>query len=148
MTLIVPYRVRDYRPGDFGGIRKIWESVGMSDPARGDDSAVIERTLRHEHARLLLLEDVESGVIAGTSWITNDGRRLLLHHFAVKPSYQGRGLSKILLQASLDHACVAGLQIKLEVHRSNTRAVELYKKAGFKSLGDYEVLILRDVDGG
>jgi len=60
---------------------------------------------------------------------------------AVDPSFQGRGLSKILLRATLDHARAAGLPMKLEVGRANIRAVDLYKKAGFESLGDYEVYI-------
>jgi ribosomal protein S18 acetylase RimI-like enzyme len=116
----------------------------MADRARGDTAEVVERTLRQEHARFLLLVDAGTGDVVGTSWISSDGRRLYLHHFAVKPSHQGRGLSRILLLASLEHARAAGLQMKLEVNRANTRAVELYKGAGFKSLGDYEVYILRD----
>jgi len=119
----------------------------MATPGRGDSADVIDRTLRIAKARLFVLEEKDGERIVGTSWITCDGRRLLLHHFAVAPDLQGRGLSKILLKASLDQARAAGLQMKLEVARNNTRAVELYKKAGFESLGDYEVYILRDVSG-
>jgi ribosomal protein S18 acetylase RimI-like enzyme len=140
-----PFRIRDYRPGDFPAVEALWKAVGMAAPQRGDSAEVIERTLRIESARLFVLEETDGGRIAGTSWITCDGRRLLLHHFAVAPDLQGRGLSKILLRASLDQAREAGLQMKLEVARGNTRAVELYKKAGFKSLGDYEVYILRSL---
>ena len=113
----------------------------MAPPGRGDSAFVIERTLRQEFARLILLEETDGGRIVGTSWITCDGRRLLLHHFAVGLDFQGRGLSKILLQATLEHARAAGLPMKLEVSRANTRAVDLYKRAGFQSLGDYEVYI-------
>jgi len=141
------YIIRAYRLGDFEAIRAIWEPLGMADRARGDTAEVIERTLRHEHARLFLLEETGNGEVVGTSWITSDGRRLHLHHFAVKASRQGRGLSKILLRACLEHAWAAGLQMKLEVNRANTRAIELYKGAGFKSLGDYEVYILRNPEG-
>jgi ribosomal protein S18 acetylase RimI-like enzyme len=142
------FRIRDYRPEDFPAIEVLWKAVGMAAPQRGDTAEVIERTLRIEQARLFVLEEEAGGRIAGTSWITCDGRRLLLHHFAVEPSLQGRGLSKILLRASLDHARAAGLQVKLEVSRGNTHAIELYKKAGFTSLGDYEVYILRDLKRG
>ncbi len=38
-----------------------------------------------------------------------------------------------------------GYQVKLEVHRSNNVAVELYRKAGFEFLGDYDVYIIRDI---
>jgi ribosomal protein S18 acetylase RimI-like enzyme len=146
--MAVPSRIRDYRPGDFAAILEIWTALGMAHPDRGDDARIIEGTLRHEHARLLLLEETAGGSIVGTSWITCDGRRLFLHHFGIKPSHQGKGLSKILLKASLDQARAAGMQMKLEVNRANTHAVGLYKGAGFKSLGDFEVYILRDVKGG
>jgi ribosomal protein S18 acetylase RimI-like enzyme len=141
------FRIRDYRPDDFPAVEALWRAVGMATPQRGDSAAVIECTLRIQNARLFVLENTADGSVAGTSWITCDGRRLLLHHFAVAPDLQGQGLSKILLRASLDHAKEAGLQIKLEVARGNTRAVDLYKKAGFRSLGDYEVYIMRDVSG-
>lgn len=142
------FHIRDYRPDDFPAVEALWRAVGMATPQRGDSAEVIERTLRIENARLIVLEETPGESVAGTSWITCDGRRLLLHHFAVAPDLQGRGLSKILLRASLEHARAAGLQMKLEVARANTRAVDLYKRAGFKSLGDYEVYILRDVSGG
>ena len=141
------WRLRDYRSGDFAALDALWREVGMATPGRGDTEAVVERTLRNDGARLLVLEDPASGEMAGASWITSDGRRLYLHHFAVKPSHQGRGLAKILLRACLDQARAAGLQIKLEVARNNERAVGLYREAGFKSLGDYEVYILRDIKG-
>ncbi len=116
----------------------------MAGPKRGDTAAVIARTLTIPGARFFILEDTRVGAIIGTSWITCDGRRLHLHHFVVKPSHQGRGLSHVLLEASLRHARIAGIQIKLEVHRTNDRAVSLYRKAGFETIGDYEVYIIRD----
>ena len=80
----------------------------------------------------------------GTSWITNDGRRLYLHHFGIKPEFQGQNLSKQLLKVSLNFAKKSRLQIKLEVHKKNKIALNLYKNSGFNYLGDYEVFIIRD----
>jgi ribosomal protein S18 acetylase RimI-like enzyme len=68
-----------------------------------------------------------------------------LHHFGIKKSYQGKGLSNKLLDASLAAAKQMGMQIKLEVHKNNEIAGNLYRKAGFAALGDYEVLIIRDI---
>jgi len=83
--------------------------------------------------------------IIGSSWLTSDGRRLYLHHFGIIPEYQGRGLSKLLLEESLAFAKEIDQQIKLEVHQNNNIAKNLYTKAGFKYLGDYEVYIIRDI---
>jgi ribosomal protein S18 acetylase RimI-like enzyme len=139
--------VRDYRPSDFPEVAGIWGETGMGDPRRGDTAEVVDGTLAAGGRLLVLQERDENGIgrLVGTSWITFDGRRLLLHHFAVRPSHQGRGLSKILLSATLRHARERGVPIKLEVHRSNVRAIGLYRKAGFVPLGEYDVLILRDV---
>jgi ribosomal protein S18 acetylase RimI-like enzyme len=86
-----------------------------------------------------------SDAIVGTSWLTVDGRRTYLHHFGINSDYQGNGLSKILLDASLKLAKTYGMQIKLEVHNDNVKALGLYKKAGFTYLGDYHVYIIRDI---
>jgi ribosomal protein S18 acetylase RimI-like enzyme len=139
------FSVRDYRPEDFPSVSALWQSVGMGHPRRGDTGDVISRTLSYAGARLLILEEAPGGDIVGTSWMTCDGRRLHLHHFAVRPSHQGRGLSRLLLAETLRHAKRTGLQIKLEVERSNTRARDLYQKAGFVSIGDYDVEIIRDL---
>ena len=136
--------VRDYWAADYPHVADIWERTGISTPHRGDSAETIENTLRR-NGRLLVLVQREKDLVVGTSWLTNDGRRVYLHHFAVDPDYQGQGLSKPLLKASLQIAREIGLQVKLEVHRNNHRALGLYRGAGFKRLGDYDILIIRDL---
>jgi len=60
------------------------------------------------------------------------------------PEFQGKGFAEKLLKVSLEFAKTTGLQIKLEVHKNNARAMDLYEKGGFKYLGDYLVYIIRD----
>jgi len=139
------YTIRDYWAADYPHVADIWERTGISTPGRGDSAEVIENTLRR-NGRLLVLVDKASDTVVGTSWLTNDGRRLHLHHFAIDPKFQGGGLSKPLLRESLQIAKGIGLQIKLEVHRDNERAIHFYKKNGFKHLGDYDVYIIRDLN--
>jgi ribosomal protein S18 acetylase RimI-like enzyme len=136
--------VRDYWAADYPHVADIWERTGMSSPQRGDSAEVIEDTLRNK-GRFLVLVERDKDLVVGTSWMTNDGRRLYLHHFAIDPDYQGQKLAKLLLDASLKLAGEIGLQVKLEVHRDNYRALGLYRKAGFERLGDYDVLIMRDL---
>ena len=136
--------VRDYWAADYPHVADIWERTGISTPGRGDSAEVIENTLRR-NGRLLVLVDRASDKVVGTSWLTNDGRRLYLHHFAIDPKYQGGGFSKPLMRESLKIAKEIGLQIKLEVARDNDRAIHFYEKAGFKPLGDYDIMIIRDL---
>jgi ribosomal protein S18 acetylase RimI-like enzyme len=135
---------REYRKGDFDGIRHLWNLTNMGNPKRGDDAATIEETIR-VGGSLLILEECATGNIAGTSWMTYDGRRIHLHHFGILPVFQGQGLSKLLMDESLKFVRKKGCQVKLEVHRSNMKAINLYKKTGFTCLADYDVYIIREI---
>ncbi len=135
---------REYLRGDFDGIRHLWDLTDMGNPMRGDDEATIEETIRLGGS-LLIMEKRDTMEIAGTSWMTYDGRRIHLHHFGILPQFQGQGLAKLLMDESLRFIRKKGCQVKLEVHISNLKAVSLYKKAGFTRLGDYDVYIIRDI---
>jgi ribosomal protein S18 acetylase RimI-like enzyme len=135
--------VREYRPEDYTEVERLWSETGMGSPARSDDQQVIQKTLEMG-GKLFILEEPASGKVIGTSWLTDDGRRIYLHHFGILPAFQGKGFSKYLLKASLDYAQSSGKQIKIEVHQSNKKAIHLYLNAGFNYLGDYDVYIIRD----
>ncbi|HNX31248.1 MAG TPA: GNAT family N-acetyltransferase [Holophaga sp.] len=139
------FRIRDYREDDFPEVLRIWSLTGMGGANRGDDAAVVARTLACGGI-FLVMEEASGGRLLGTSWITHDGRRQYLHHFGIAPDRQGQGLGHALLRASLDRARQVGMQIKLEVHRENAAALALYKGQGFGYLGDYDVYIIRDLE--
>jgi len=137
--------IRDYKIPDYSEVKKLWQVTGMDSSQRGDDEITIDNTL-NTGGKLLILENKTYSEIIGTSWLTCDGRRIYLHHFCIQPEHQGRGYSKLLLKASLDFARSAGMQIKIEVHNTNKKAIDLYQKGGFKYLGDYDVYIIRDLN--
>lgn len=137
------FLTRDYRDDDYIKVVHLWKKTDMASPERGDDKETIKRTISLGGC-LLLLEEKSTGQICGTSWMTFDGRRLLLHHFGILPEFQGNGLAKILLEKTLDIAKERGYQIKIEVHRTNKGALNLYKKSGFLEMVDYGIFILRD----
>ena len=136
-------RIRDYEPADYAAVEQFWNENGLGGAHRGDDAAVVEQTLNAGGHLLLLVTD--DGMVAGTSWITNDKRRSYLHHFGIALPFRRMGLATRLLHASLEIARADGYQIKIEVHRDNMPAQLLYKKAGFTYLGDYDVLIIRNI---
>ena len=139
------FSVRDYTLDDYSDVQNIWTQTNLGGMERGDNSDTITRSLSLG-GKLIILVDNSNNEVIGTSWLTFDGRRLHLHHFGILPYYQGKGLSKLLLDASMEIVKELGHQVKLEVHSSNIKAINLYTRNGFKSLGNYDVYIIRDVD--
>lgn len=136
-------RLREYKASDYDALNNLWNLTGMGGSQRGDHAEIIDRSL--ETGGVLYIMTDQNKLI-GSSWITYDGRRLYLHHFAIHPDWQGKGLSKKLIKASLGFAKKEDIQIKLEVHKDNKVATDLYKKYGFQYLGDYDVYIIRDLN--
>ncbi|NOY37933.1 MAG: GNAT family N-acetyltransferase [Chlorobi bacterium] len=137
------FLVREYRDDDWPQVECLWLETGLGTPERSDNDKTIKKTLRLG-GKLFILEGKDTGAIVGTAWVTFDGRRLRLHHMGVLPEFQGNGLSHVLMKKCLEFAREMQTQIKLEVHQTNKIARNLYKKWGFKYLGDYDVFIIRD----
>ena len=138
------FLIRAYKPADYKEVILIWEVTGMGGSVRGDNNVVIKDSL-DIGGEFLVMIDTKTNKLVGTSWMTFDGRRLYLHHFGIDPDFQNQGLGKKLTRATLNLAKQKNRQIKLEVHRNNKTAIALYKKFGFKYLGDYNVYIIRNV---
>lgn len=139
-------RIRDYKTQDFEEIAVLWKETGVGNPARGDSRKTIMKTLQ-VGGKFFILEDDQNNVV-GTSWITDDGRRLYLHHLAIRPYLQEKGLGRRLMEKSIEFAKEKKMQIKLEVHAENFRAVKMYKNLGFKILENYGTYILRETERG
>ncbi len=138
------FYIREFSESDYPEIVRLWESLGLGGAHRGDDLQIINHTVKMG-GQLLLLVEKGSEIIIGTSWLTVDGRRTYLHHFGIRADFQGNGLAKMLLNESLRQAKKFGMQIKLEVHKDNLKALGLYTKVGFTYLGDYNTYIIRDI---
>jgi len=138
--------IRDYTNKDFESLSVLWQETGLGGAQRGDNARIIEDSL-NLGGKLIVIENTKNQEIIGSSWMTFDGRRIHLHHIGVKPSYQNKGLGKKLTLESIRFAKKKGYQIKLEVHKDNANAIKIYKKLGFNYLGDYDVYIIRDING-
>ena len=135
--------IRDYRHEDFPQIESLWKETGVYRPERGDTSDIIERC-NARGGKFLIMEEEKSKTIIATSWLTWDGRRVLMQYFSVLPSLQGSGYGRELAMASLTFAREKKAPLKLEVHHSNSPAIQLYKNLGFKILDGYEVYKLQN----
>ncbi len=136
--------ISDYSKIDYQGIIELWEDIHLGGASRGDTHEIIEESIK-VGGKLLVVKEM-SGRVVGSSWITTDKRRNYLHHFGIREEYRGMGLAQDLLERSLEFSKSNGLQIKLEVHRDNIKALRLYEKYKFKYLGDYLVYIIRNYE--
>lgn len=135
--------IRDYKPKDYPQVESLWKETNIYTVERGDTPEIILRC-NGAGGRFLVMEDPTDGSIAGTSWLTWDGRRIFLHHFAIRPSLQGQGHGRSLALESLAFARAVNCPLKLEVHRENTAAVKLYKSLGIQVFEDYDTFMIID----
>ncbi len=139
--------IRAYQAGDFPQVEMLWKETGIYTEERQDTAELIVQC-NEQGGKFLIMENPETGQVEGTSWMTWDGRRVFLHHFAIRPSLQGKGHGRTLAIRSLDFAREMACPMKLEVHRENTPAVALYKSLGFEVFEDYDVYMLLDPGTG
>ena len=132
--------IRDYQSGDFPQIEALWKETRIYTTERGDTPQLIDQC-NAMGGRFLVMVHPGTGTLVATSWLTADGRRLFLHHFAVLPSFQNQGLGRMLALRSLEIARELGCPVKLEVHAENHPAVHLYESLGFKPFEGYNVYI-------
>ena len=132
--------IRDYQSNDFPQVEALWKDTGIYQVERGDTPEMIERC-NAMGGKFLVMEDPGTGRIVATSWLTWDGRRIFLHHFAVSPSLQKQGHGRTLARESLAFARRKGFPVKLEVHSHNLSAVRLYEAEGFEKFEGFDVYI-------
>lgn len=80
------------------------------------------------------------GFAAGdTNWINLDGEKVLeIHEIFVIPEFRGKGIGSSLLKEVLSYGIKKERKIaELWVGKTNYRAIEFYKKFGFKEGGEW-----------
>lgn len=122
--------VHDMRPEDVRAVSEI-EGICFSDPWSYE---TIKDGLDGSFDSWLILE--EEGTVAGYCVfrvIAGEGELLRI---AVLPGFQGRGLSKKLMDQVEEYSIKKGVEsMFLEVRESNHRARNLYKSYGFSEEG-------------
>jgi ribosomal-protein-alanine N-acetyltransferase len=76
------------------------------------------------------------GQLLGYAFMMQVIDEMHLLNLTIDPLWQGRGWGKRLLEAVKDRARILGCtQLFLEVRHGNTRALKLYREAGFTQIG-------------
>ncbi|MBV9761653.1 MAG: GNAT family N-acetyltransferase [Acidobacteriaceae bacterium] len=79
---------------------------------------------------------------AGRVWLDDVSKsELHLVDIAILPGQQGRGLGAAVLQWILESAEASKKAVSLYVARMNVRAIEFYRRLGFREIGGDEVYI-------
>ncbi|GAA4912593.1 mycothiol synthase [Stackebrandtia albiflava] len=135
-------RIRAFVPGrDEQRLLDVNNAAFADHPEQGvwtlRDVAVREREPWFDPAGLLLAERVEDGELLGFHWtkVHGHGDSAIgeIYVLGVAPAAQGLKLGGVLTMAGLHHLRDRGLsKVMLYVDESNTRAVQLYTRSGFR----------------
>ena len=107
------------------------ENASMSSPWTLDS---YKEALDSNHAFIMVAD--EEGVCVGFAVFYLTAPESELPDIVVSESYRGRGIGKLLLDASLRELSLRGVDtVFLEVRVSNERARALYEKMGFEEIG-------------
>lgn len=145
------FELRSFRPEDAAAWVRVNAAAFASHPEQGRiteaDFALMRREPWFDAADLILLADLvaapDGSLLAGSTWVKtetgepgpgDDGELVETELYAVgvDPAYAGRGLGRVLLDATLARmAQHHPARVTLYVDGDNERAVKLYESAGF-----------------
>ncbi len=125
------FRIREMTIEDYQNVLKVWEEAGI-DIGLSDTKPEIKRMIDHNPGLCLVMEDTKTEEIIGAVLGGFDGRRGWVHHLAVMPKHQGKGLGrKIMNELEKRFKAMNIVKIKLEVVRGNQGVIDFYEKLGW-----------------
>lgn len=75
-------------------------------------------------------------ILCGLVVVTHAGGDAEILNISVSPSFQRRGIGRLLLQLAIEETQDKAEMLFLEVRRSNKKAIDLYTKEGFFEIGE------------
>jgi len=123
-----PRLVREFRTGDGGVLRGLWQQVGFH--SIGDDDASLRRFAQRNPGMLLVATrgtDVVGSAMGG--W---DGRRGWIYHVATAPSERRTGLATDLVHRIEERLRAVGCQkVNVIVHDENEDGAAFWEALGY-----------------
>lgn len=131
-------RVRPATRADLAALVALEQSAFSGDRL---SRAQYRRHLASASAQVLLAQDVDGAVLGSALLLfRRDSTLARLYSIATAPAARGRGIGAMLLAAAevaaRERRCRA---LRLEVRVDNVAAIGLYERAGYQSIGRYEV---------
>jgi ribosomal protein S18 acetylase RimI-like enzyme len=126
--------IRTYRTSDYEAVKNIWESAGLY-LSLSDTREELHKML-DKHPELFLIAEAKD-VLVGTVLGSFDGRRGYVHHLAVLPEFQNRGIGSALLEILEDKYRKMGVvKIHLFIETVNAEVESYYQKRGWYRRND------------
>ncbi len=127
-----PPRIREMTINDYEDVIRLWHRAGLS-LGLSDTKPEIKRMLDHNPELCLVMETTtEKKRIIGAVLGGFDGRRGWVHHLAIDPDFQGRGLGRKMMDELINRfKKMKVVKVKLEVHESNVGVIEFYQSLGW-----------------
>lgn len=132
-----PVHIREFRfPADYQPVYELWESMEKGvKVGRSDTPAEIEKKISRDPDLFLVAE--ADGCIIGAVIGGFDGRRGLIYHLAVAPSFRGKGVGSRLMDEVESRLRAKGcLKCYLMVTPDNTEVEAYYQQRGWHPM-DY-----------
>ncbi len=124
------YEIRLMTIDDYDEVYALWqasEGIGLS---AADEREAIARFLERNPGLAFVAR--AGAELAGAVMVGNDGRRGYLHHLAVSPAHQRRGLGKALVDRCLSALGESGIhKCHIFVYAGNQTGMAFWEKVGF-----------------
>lgn len=136
VTSLQPIEIHDVTSTDLSQLVMLEKSCFATDRL---SKRSFSHWIKSSH-RVFLVAKSQAKVVAYGLVIMRKGTRLArLYSIAVDQDFAGKGIGRQLLLALENKTVAAGkLFLRLEVEKTNQRAINLYQSMGYKIFGDYE----------
>lgn len=124
------FSLREFALADYDAVAAVWEQAGLR---QRPSDALPEVAKKLERDPDLFLVAQCDGQIIGAVMGAWDGRRGWVHHLAVHPHWQRRGVGSALVSELERRLQSKGcLKLNLLVYHDNRQVVEFYQKLGYR----------------
>ncbi len=121
-------------PSDYSQVIHLWENAGPGIHLRRSDEAPELAKKLQRDPDLFLVAEVDRQII-GTVLGGFNGRRGMVYHLAVEPSYRMKGLGALLMQQLEERLKAKGcIRSYLFVTRDNLEAIRFYENTGWERM--------------
>ncbi|MHA2296598.1 MAG: GNAT family N-acetyltransferase [Candidatus Hodarchaeales archaeon] len=130
MMNVKNYVIREMKENDILDVRRLWSKTGF-ELTYSDEPEELKRMLKHNPG--LCLVAIKKRTIIGVVLGGFDGRRGWVHHLAIDPIFQKKGVgTKLMTELTKRFNEKKVVKIKLEYFREKTEVDNFYKKLGWE----------------